>query len=75
MDVPSIEMSAKRLQLLAVDALLEHARAGSDDEESCVRLLQRIVEMGARLELDPASACAAELSKTQIEISEHLLQA
>lgn len=60
MDTVSIESSTRKLQLLAMGALIEHARAGVGREDGRVRLLQRIAEMGAKLERDPLAALSED---------------
>lgn len=74
MEMMSVESGAKRLQLLAVDALLEHARAGTSSEDACVCLLRHIAEMGARLEQDAKAVSEQELNKARVEAQERFLR-
>lgn len=74
MGMMTVESGAKRLQLLAVDALLEHARTGTSSEDACVRLLRHIAEMGVRLERDAEAVSEHELNIANIEVQERVMR-
>jgi hypothetical protein len=64
----SIELNARKLQLLAIDALLEHARTGTRSADSSVKVLQRIVDLGLRLDMDSSAVRIQELSEAEAEV-------
>lgn len=68
MDVRKVELGACRLQLLAMNALLERACGGLRGEEDDLRLLRRITEMSVSLQEDSGSVRKEDLSEVEARI-------
>lgn len=68
MDVMNVELGACRLQLLAMNALLEHARAGMRGEADGLRILRRITEMSLCLQEDVGSVRKEDLGEVEARI-------
>ncbi len=68
MEPISVELGASKLQLLAMNALLEHARSGTRAVEDHARVLSWIADMGLRLAADPASVRQQELGAAEASL-------
>lgn len=73
MNAVSTDLSAHQLQLLAINALFEQARRGMRGGESCASGLQRIVDLGAQVAVDPLAVSHHEMDDTHAALLYHAL--
>ncbi|MBS1209982.1 MAG: hypothetical protein H6R19_2380 [Proteobacteria bacterium] len=67
----SIELTSHQLQLLAINAMFEHARLASQEDETCVAALKHIVDLGNRVAADPHAVRCHELNDAEAEVLYH----
>lgn len=73
MNEVSIDLSAHQLQLLAINALFEQARRGVRGGEPCASALQQMLDLGARVAVDPRAARQHEMDDAQAALLYHAL--